>query len=454
MKRLIIIVLCSILTSFTASSQTISELINKVNLDTLSLKVQEFTGEISTVVNGNSVTILNRQSNNNDLAAEYLKQEFSRLDNLTITDQVYSVNGRNIIATQLGKTNPDNIYIVCGHYDSVANYCADDNASGTVAVLEIARILSTQCIDNTIVYALWDQEENGLIGSNYYAQQAANNGDNILGVLNLDMMGYDGDNDDDFDIDVRNIANSLGMKDDIISVLNNPIYGFTLNVNVVNPGTTSSDHSRFWSQDYSAVLVGEAWSNDDQTPFYHSSGDRFATLDMPYYHQLTKLVMGYMVTKAGLVNVDNRISATTSTLTANQSGASYQWFNCDTESAISGATNRDYNPTSNGNYAVEITSGSCIERSDCYSFSTLGIVDFDDNVFSMYPNPVKEELHIDLDLTTNLTVNIFDISGKIILIEAIQGQRNVINLKSLSKGMYFVNVKSSERSRTYKIVKE
>jgi hypothetical protein len=164
--------------------------------------------------------------------------------------------------------------------------------------------------------------------------------------------------------------------------------------------------------------------------------------------------MGYMVTKAGLVNVDNRISTTTSTLTANQSGASYQWFNCDTESAISGATNRDYNPTSNGNYAVEITSGSCIERSDCYSFSTLGIVDFDDNVFSMYPNPVKEELHIDLDLTTNLTVNIFDISGKIILIEAIQGQRNVINLKSLSKGMYFVNVKSSERSRTYKIVKE
>ena len=40
-------------------------------------------------------------------------------------------------------------------------------------------------------------------GSNHYANLAQNNGDNLLGVLNIDMMGYDGDDDDDFDIDVR-----------------------------------------------------------------------------------------------------------------------------------------------------------------------------------------------------------------------------------------------------------
>ena len=103
------------LCSVSSDAQTINDLINKVNLDTLSLKIQEFSGEISTVVNGSTVTILNRQSNNNDVAAEYIKQQFSRLDNLTITDQVYSTNGRNIIATQLGKTNPNNIYIICAH---------------------------------------------------------------------------------------------------------------------------------------------------------------------------------------------------------------------------------------------------------------------------------------------------------------------------------------------------
>ncbi|MGJ8591016.1 MAG: M28 family peptidase [Aquaticitalea sp.] len=454
MNKLIIIVLCSVFYTATVSSQTINDLINKVNLDTLSLKVREFTGEIPTVVNGNTVTILNRVSNNNDLAADYIVQEFSRLNNLTINDQIYSANGRNIVATQLGKTNPDDIYIVCAHYDSVANYCADDNASGTMAVLEIARILSTQCLDNTIVYALWDQEENGLIGSSFYAQQAASNGDNILGVLNMDMIGYDGDNDDDFDIDVRDFGNSIGMKDDIISVLNNPTYGFTLNVNVVNPGTASSDHSRFWSQGYSAVLVGEAWSNNDQTPFYHSSGDRFATLDLPYFHQLTKVVMGYMTTKAGLVSIDNRLSATTSTLTANQAGATYQWVNCDTNLPISGETSRNYSPLANGNYAVEITSGTCTERSDCYSFFTLGIGNFEDDELSVYPNPVKNWLHIEMDIAKELKVEIFDVTGKLVISKTIQDQTNSMVLKNLSKGLYFVKVNSFEKSRTFKIIKE
>lgn len=454
MKKLITILLCSFLIPVAASSQTIGEIINKVNLDTLSLKVRQFSGEIPTIVNGNSVTILNRQSNNNDVAAEYIRQEFSRLDNLTINDQVYSTNGRNIIATQLGKTNPTNIYLICAHYDTVADYCADDNASGTIAVLEIARILSTQCLDNTIVYALWDQEEIGLIGSNYYAQQAANNGDNILGVLNIDMMGYDGDGDNDFDIDVRNFGNSIAMKDDIIAVLNNPSYGFTLNVNVINPGTTASDHSRFWSQGYSAVLVGEAWSNNDQTPFYHSFRDRFATLNLPYYHQLTKVIMGYMVTKAGLVTIDNSITATTTTLTANQTDATYQWFDCDMELVISGATNRNYSPSENGNYAVEITSGSCTEKSDCYPFLSLGLESFVDNELSVYPNPVKNELHIDMDIERDVTINIFDVSGKLVIFETVQGQANTIQMKGLSKGIYFANVKSSEKSRTFKIVKE
>ena len=161
------------------------------------------------------MTILNRGQANNELAGDYLVEKFNAMDNLTVTTQAFNTSGRNVIATQLGKTNPNDIYIICAHYDSVADYCADDNASGTATVLEIARILSTQCMDNTLVYALWDEEEIGLRGANYYATQANNNGDNILGVLNIDMMGYDGDDDDDFDIDVRPIANSLGMKDDL-----------------------------------------------------------------------------------------------------------------------------------------------------------------------------------------------------------------------------------------------
>jgi hypothetical protein len=368
MKHYILTFLSVFILSISVQSQTISQLVNEVKLDSLTKKVNELTGEISTVVDGNTVTIINRQQVNNDIAADYIKQKFEELDNLTITDQAFNTNGRNIIATQLGKTNPENIYIVCAHYDSVADYCASDNASGTAAVLEIARLLSTQCTDNTIVYALWDEEEIGLRGANFYAGQAAANGDNILGVLNIDMMGYDGNDDNDFDIDVRNIANSIAMKDDIISVLNTPEYGFTLNVNVINPGTTASDHSRFWANGFSAVLVGEAWSNNDETPFYHTSNDRTATLNLPYYHELTKLIFAYMATKAGLTDADSTVAESTTSFTANQIDATYQWFDCDTKLPIDGAINRVFSPDISGNYSVKITTEDCTETSVCFFF--------------------------------------------------------------------------------------
>ena len=79
----------------------------------------------------------------------------------------------------------DDIYIICAHYDSVTTYCADDNASSVAAVIEAARILSGECFDFTIVYALWDQEEIGLVGSEYYAFV---NQQEILGVLQCRKM--------------------------------------------------------------------------------------------------------------------------------------------------------------------------------------------------------------------------------------------------------------------------
>ncbi len=454
MKHYIFTLLSSLFIGISVQSQTISQLINEVKLDSLSQTVKELTGEIPTVVYGNTVTIINRQHANNDVAANYIKQKFEQLDNISITDQAFNTTGRNIIATQLGKTNPENIYIVCAHYDSVADYCADDNASGTAAVLEIARILSTQCTDNTIVYALWDEEEIGLRGANFYANQAASNGDNILGVLNIDMMGYDGDDDNDFDIDVRNIANSIAMKDDIISVLNTPEYDFTLNVNVVNPGTAASDHSRFWANGFSAVLVGESWENNDQTPYYHTSGDRFATLNLPYYHELTKLIFAYMATKAGLMAVDNTVIQTSTTLTANQEGASYQWYNCDTGLPIDGAANRSFTPNSTGNYSVKVTSGSCTETSACFFFDVLGLPTFNASEVKVFPNPVKDILKIETSVNSFKAIRLFDISGKLLLQNESDSNNINLNVATLPNGVYFLTIKMSDKSGTYKIVKE
>jgi hypothetical protein len=432
------------------SAQTELDLINAVSLDSLSQTLQEFTGEVATNVGGNSVTILNREQSNNDLAGDYLVEKFNAMNNLTVTDQPFNTNGRNIIATQLGKTNPNDIYIICAHYDSVADYCADDNASGTATVLEVARILSTQCMDNTLVYALWDEEEIGLRGANFYASQANNNGDNILGVLNIDMMGYDGDDDDDFDIDVRPIANSIEMKDDLVALL--ATYNFNLNVNVVNPGTTASDHARFWDQGYSAVLVGESWDNDDQTPYYHSSSDRFSTLDLPYFHELAKLIMSYMVTKGSLVSVDNSLTVSPSTLTSNMDNASYQWVDCSTNLPIPSEVNQSFSPTTSGSYAVEVTVGSCTELSACVDFTSLVTDTFKLNTINIYPNPTSSILTIEHSLNDDLIFELFSIEGKKVLQKVLTEKRSKLNMSQLSKGTYFVRMTQNKKVFSQQIV--
>lgn len=442
--------------------QTIQDLMNQVSTANLQTSVAQLSGEQLATIDGSTQTIISRVHSNNDLAADYIKERLEAMPNLAVEFQNFNTTGKNVIATQLGQTNPDDIYIICAHYDSVTTYCADDNATGVAAVMEIARLLSNQCTDNTIVYALWDEEEIGLRGANYFAQQAAdetngNTRDNILGVINMDMIGYDGDapgtaGDNDFDIDVRNIANSIAIKDDLISILNT--YTFDLNEIVVNPGTTASDHSRFWNQGYSAVLVGESWETDDQTPDYHTSNDRVEDIDFQYMTELTKLVLAYTATKANLIAVDNTVTQTATDLTSNQATGTYQWINCDTNTPISGATNQSFTPLTNGNYAVEVTNGGCTEISNCVNFSVLSNEEFQPNEIKVYPNPVKSIIKIDNFTESEIDITINTISGKVVKKTNSRKDYIEIEFDNTASGVYFVNIKSKTKASTFKIIKE
>ena len=449
MKPFLVFISLSFL--FTASAQTPLDIVNAVDLDSMYLTLQEFSGETATTVDGESVVILSRGQANNDLAADYLVEQFNAMNTLSVNDQAFNTNGRNIVATQLGQTNPDDIYIICAHYDSVADYCADDNASGVAAVLEIARILSTQCMENTLVYALWDEEEIGLLGADYYATLAQANGATILGVLNIDMMGYDGDNDNDFDIDVRPIANSIGIKDDLLTLLAD--YEFNLNANVVNPGTPASDHSKFWNKGYSAVLVGESWANDDQTPYYHSSGDRLNTLDLPYYHELSKLIMSYMVSKGGLLPIDNSVTTTATQLTSNSENGTYQWFDCNTNLPLAGQVGQAFSPEAEGRYSVEVTLGSCTEFSACIDFTTLGVEEFNPlSAVKIYPNPAMSTLNIEYPLIEDMTVILFSIDGKKLIEKAISKKLTKIDISKFSKGVYLIQLTQGPNNFSQQIV--
>jgi hypothetical protein len=104
----------------------------------------------------------------------------------------------NAVAIQRGTERPNDVVIITGHIDSRVTDVMDstkeapganDNASGTAAVLEAARVLSKRKFPGTIVYAALSGEEQGLYGGRIVAAHAAKQGWNVLANLNNDIIG-------------------------------------------------------------------------------------------------------------------------------------------------------------------------------------------------------------------------------------------------------------------------
>jgi Zn-dependent M28 family amino/carboxypeptidase len=105
----------------------------------------------------------------------------------------------NVYAVLKGTTDPDRTYVVSGHYDSMCNLdatdtkCdapgANDDASGTAASIELARVMSKRKFDATIIFMTVPGEEQGLTGSTYFAKQAAEKKMNIEAMLDNDIIG-------------------------------------------------------------------------------------------------------------------------------------------------------------------------------------------------------------------------------------------------------------------------
>ncbi|MEP7076695.1 MAG: M28 family metallopeptidase [Acidobacteriota bacterium] len=105
----------------------------------------------------------------------------------------------NVYAVLKGTTDPDRLYVVSGHYDSMCNLdatdskCdapgANDDGSGTAASIELARVMSKHKFDATIIFMTVPGEEQGLTGSTYFAKQAAEKKMNIEAMFDNDIIG-------------------------------------------------------------------------------------------------------------------------------------------------------------------------------------------------------------------------------------------------------------------------
>ncbi len=280
-----------------AFCQDIQTLINRFNQDSLLKTVRELSGEDSVIINGTNTIITYRAAYiGSNLTEDYLKARLSGYG-LNVQTQKYSINGLNVFGIQEGTKFPNEAFIVGAHHDAVTFYCADDNASGCAAVMETARILSETNCDYTIIYAFWDEEEAGLWGSNYQAKQAKANGQMIKGIVVLDMIGYDSNNDKKFDIHVNNEPSSLSLADSITNLISR--YNLNLVPQIINPGSDRGDHYSFWRQGYlNTIGVGERIFTDDPNPAYHTENDRIDIFNVPYFAEISKMTVGLSATIA------------------------------------------------------------------------------------------------------------------------------------------------------------
>src|SRR5687767_12104368 len=144
------------------------------------------------------------------LYAEFLKVAETSGGRMTVEKQSYEQAKAqripqptiitNVVATLKGSQPQatDRIYVVSGHYDSMCNSPTDakcdapganDDASGTAAVLEMARVMAKYKFDATIVFMAVAGEEQSLLGATYFAEQAKKNNMDIEAMFTNDIVG-------------------------------------------------------------------------------------------------------------------------------------------------------------------------------------------------------------------------------------------------------------------------
>ncbi len=146
-------------------------------------------------------------------AANYIATQFEKAGIASFNDSylhpvdfrlgIVNISGNNVLGYIEGSDPAlkDEYILVCAHYDhlgwelkegeEVIYYGADDNASGTAAIMEIGRVLAAnrEKLGRSVLIAAFDGEENGLVGSKWFIEHAPVPVSKIMGVVNLDMVG-------------------------------------------------------------------------------------------------------------------------------------------------------------------------------------------------------------------------------------------------------------------------
>lgn len=200
---------------------------------------------------------------------------------------------RNVLAKIDGK-NPNEYVIVGAHYDHLGidplldgdqiYNGADDNASGVSAVLQIARafLATGEQPERTVIFAFWDGEEKGLLGSEYFMQTCPFT-KQIKGYLNFDMIG-------------RNNDESKPQHVVYFYTESHPVFGEWLKEDIKTYGLKLQPYYRPWDRpvggsdnaSFATRDIPVIWYHTDGHPDYHQPSDHTDRINWEKIVDITK----------------------------------------------------------------------------------------------------------------------------------------------------------------------
>jgi len=220
--------------------------------------------------------------------------------------------GRNILFEKKGCREPDTIVVLCAHYDSFSKVnpevCApgaDDNGTGVITVLHAANILRDTPLNYTVQFILFDGEEVGLRGSEFFASHL-DSSRSYMCAINVDMIGYNGDG-----LNSLTIVGRDGERGDsiIVSRFEHSVDSLGLGIicDAEFGANYSSDHLPFWEHDIPAVLLIEG-RKGEWNPNYHSCNDTYEHVDFDFVGECVLAVADVVGSFAGMGSCGGNVS--------------------------------------------------------------------------------------------------------------------------------------------------
>ncbi|MCA9805641.1 MAG: M28 family peptidase [Cyanobacteria bacterium HKST-UBA02] len=303
------------LSDLPAPDPRVKALIDAVSEDEVRQILMQLSGEVPASINGESVTIKSRSTHTDGvMQGMALVEQYYKALGIPTRRIAYKARGRtyfNLEATVVGRTTPMSVLILGAHLDSTAGWVysaereapgADDDGSGTVTLMQIAKALKELPLDCTVRLVHFTGEEQGLWGSYRYANALSEEqGIKVIGMIQHDMVGYSPNDKARLDIHDEEDRNGSHAWT-VLYFRNIKRYGIGINpFDTHNKAVKNrSDHAGFLDEGYTAVMLSEEFTDEGFNPAYHSTNDRVKLVNFTFLTNVIRATITVAADLAGL----------------------------------------------------------------------------------------------------------------------------------------------------------